>query len=119
MAVKAYKITLGQSLGEGRYSTSSSNAGATVSASTALITAVQDAMTTLQADGASPTEAHVDTADTAWIALSAALTLLNTTLTGNIVILVDDAVITNTNAVRAALKEAQALIAASGGLAVA
>lgn len=46
---------------------------ATIADVSALVAAVTAALAVLQADGASPTEAHVDTADTAFIALAASI----------------------------------------------
>jgi hypothetical protein len=113
----------------------------------AAVTAVQDAMDVLQADEASPTEAHVDTADTAWDTVSAAITALHTAvddvkvasaaletdaaaadalvdtavtaagavaITGNVVLIVDKAVITSPNALKAALDELRKAVGAFG-----
>lgn len=75
------------------------------------------AMAVLQADGASPTEAHVDTADTALIAFTAALAAVQTTettaalaslpATGDLVVSIDLATVTTKNRLLALLEPAQ------------
>lgn len=100
MARVAVSVTLGGNLGNGTFNVSK---GRVASIAAALVTAVDDAMAVLQADAASPTEAHVDTADTAWIAAKAAVTASQTP---NLVLEYDNAVITTKNALRAALRAA-------------
>lgn len=80
-------------------------------------TAVNAAMATLQADGATPTEAHVDTADTALIAYVAAVDAslaASGAATGGVQVTVDTAVITNLNKLKAALDAIYVRFAGSG-----
>ena len=100
MALAAVKITVGQSLGGGAYS--SSVKGASVPD---LATVVADTAT-LVADGASPTQGHVTTLDTD-------VTALNTALAGDVVVMWDGAVVTHRSQLRAALN--LALRAIEGG----
>ncbi len=90
MARKSVNATLGQSLGEGRYS-SVGGLGAPVAIDVSAIEALSDvavaakvsvsavdaAIAVLVADAAAPTQAHVNTANTAWGTLSTAITALH------------------------------------------
>lgn len=118
MALSSTVVTLGQGLVEGKYNTSSYGGGAPALASTiitnqAAITTLQNTVAanvaTLVADGASPTQAHVNTLNTNYGLLNSALTaqtaLLATLISGNMVVTIDTAVITSQNALKAAIKE--------------
>lgn len=105
MALAAVKLTVGQSLGDGRYST------AVKGGSVPNLTAVSTDVSTLVADGASPTQAHVTTLNTDFSAL-------NTALAGDVVVIWDGAVVTHRNQLRHALLHAlKAVEAGYGGLA--
>lgn len=104
MALAAVKITVGQSLGEGRHRTSTKGGAvpdiATVVANTA----------TLVADGVSPTQAHVNT-------LNTNVTALNNALAGHVVVMWDASVVTTRNQLRRALEHAlQSVKEGYGGL---
>ena len=73
--------------------------------------AVEAAVATLEADGATPTQAHVTALRGVWNTLVSGL---NAHDTGSMVMDYDNAVLTTQNAVRAALRELQQTIAGSG-----
>lgn len=100
MALAAVKITVGQSLGDGNYS--STVKGASVPP----LSAVVSDTATLVADGASPTQGHVTT-------LNTDVTALNSALAGDVVVLWDGTVVTSRNQLRTALRIA--LRAIEGG----
>jgi hypothetical protein len=93
MAFNSVNIKLGQSLGDGRYATSIQGSGvpdfATVTANVA----------TLVADGATPTQAHVNTLNTNYTPTVAAIT-------GDVSIVWDATKVTDLNHLRAALDAA-------------
>lgn len=91
MARVAFGCTLGQSLGQGQF-----NASAFAAAPLDL-TAVEAAIAVLEADGASPTQAHVNSLRTVWNTLSAATTANNVSLQ------IDNAVVTTQNGLKAAV----------------
>lgn len=146
MARAAFFCTLGQDLGSGAFS--SSNGAATpvatpAAAAATAVTAADDAQAAavllavdvatavgvLVADGASPTQAHVNDLNTAWglfetafaavtAATAAAVTAADAaeTATGaqNAVFDIDTSVVTTQNAARAALRQIEQAIAGSG-----
>ena len=119
MARIAFGCTLGQSLGEGRFSSNSGSvAPAATSAGVAagtLTTNVDAAVTVLVADGASPTQAHVNTLKTAWDLLAAAIAAANTaTAAANVVLDIDTAVVTTRNGVKAAVRDLLRAVEGSG-----
>ncbi len=119
MARIAFGCTLGQSLGEGRFSSSSGSAApATTSAAIAngtLKTDVAAAVAVLVADGASPTQGHVDTLNTAWGLLATAIAAAATGATAaNVVLDIDTAVVTTKNGVKAAVREILRTVDGSG-----
>lgn len=104
MAIQALKITLGPSLGAGGgYAAQGATTSQPANASTA---ATEATVATLEADGASPTQAHVTALRAAWDAYVTAAGLLTAAPTGNLVVLYDDAVITDGNRFASALREA-------------
>lgn len=119
MARIAFGCTLGGDLGEGRFA---AGAGAvtpaSVSSGTAsgtLTTNVAAAVAVLVADGASPTQAHVNTLNTAWGLLATAIAAANTATTAaNAVLDIDTSVITTQNGVRAAMRELMQAVRGSG-----
>ncbi len=119
MARIAFGATLGQSLGEGRFSSSSGSVApaATSSAVAAgtLTTNVAAAVAVLVADGASPTQAHVNTLNTAWGLLATAIAAADiATAAANVVLDIDTAVVTTRNGVSAAVRELMKTIEGSG-----
>lgn len=92
--------------------------GAAAQGSLPSTTAVADAVAVLEADGATPTEAHVDDLATAWTAYLAALaTYSAASVSGNAVLSLDTAVVTDKNKVRAVLRAfMQAVDSGQGGL---
>lgn len=90
MALAAVKVTVGQSLGDGRYS-SVVKGGAVPG-----LTTVSANIATLVADGASPTQAHVTTLNTNFTAFS-------TALGGDVVLIWDGSVVTHRNQIRSVL----------------
>ena len=119
MARIAFGCTLGQSLGEGRFSSSSGSAApATTSAAIAngtLKTDVAAAVAVLVADGASPTQGHVDTLNTAWGLLATAIAAAATGATAaNVGLDIDTAVVTTKNGVKAAVREILRTVDGSG-----
>lgn len=119
MARIAFGCTLGQSLGEGRFSSNSGSvAPAATSAAVAagtLTTNVAAAVAVLVADGASPTQAHVNTLNTAWGLLATAIAAAATaTAAANVVLDIDNSVVTTKNGVRAALRDIMRTVDGSG-----
>lgn len=119
MARIAFGCTLGQSLGEGRFSSNSGSvAPASTSAATAagtLTTNVAAAVAVLVADGASPTQAHVTTLNTAWGPLATAVAAANTASTAaNVVLDIDTSVVTTKNGVKAAMRDLLRTLDGSG-----
>lgn len=114
MALAAVNITIGQSLGGGRYSSSIKGGSAPdfATVTTDMATAAAD-VATLVADGASPTQGHVTTLDTDFSAANAAYTALAGTINGDVTVVWDSSTITSRNQMRAAL--AAALSAIDGG----
>lgn len=96
MAVSQIKVTLGADLGEGKFNTSASYGTDPVAAAVP----VAAALAVLVADGASPTQAHVTTLNSAYTTLAAAIS------TANLTVQVDTAVITTSNGVKAAFQKA-------------
>lgn len=85
--------TLGQALGtEGAYN-SRAGGGADIAAAVST-TAVAADIATLVADGASPTQAHVTALNGHWTTLLAAITAQQATVAGDVLVSVDQAVIT-------------------------
>lgn len=142
VARQSIKVTLGKHFGEGRYDASANPSGPATLATavTDVGTAVTDAatmvaaqtpaaaaMAVLVADGASPTQAHVNTMNTAYGTLATAVAAMNTdvgTLNtditaanvafgGNVQIIFDSAVITTITQLKRAFDAA--LQAAAGG----
>ncbi len=119
MARIAFGCTLGQSLGEGRFnSTSGSVPPASTSAGVAAGTLTDDvaaAVAVLVADGACPTQAHVNTLNTAWGLLATAIAAANTgAAAANMVLDIDTSVITTRNALRAGLRDLLRTVDGSG-----
>lgn len=144
MARKSFKATLGTNLGDGQYLVDAGSAPDTAddvsTAVTALAavttavataqgadnTAVDNAIATLVADGATPTQAHVTTLNTAWTALKADIAALDTSATSaaltkatthsgyNAILSIDTAVVTSMNALKALFARALQAAAASG-----
>lgn len=101
MALAAIKVTIGQSLGGGQYNAS---IGAGTVPDFATVTAD---VATLVADGATPTQGHVNTLNTDYTALAAATS-------ADVVLIFDAAVVTNQNQLKAALQKI--LLAAASGI---
>lgn len=133
MALAAINITIGQSLGDGAYSSvikgaSVPNISAVTTDATTVATdlaAVVADDATLVADGATPTQAHVTTLDghvttlnTDYTALNTAITALAAAIVGDVSIIWNGATVTHRNQLRAALRKAlEAAAAGYGGLA--
>lgn len=96
MARYALAVTLGASLGEGRFSTTVVGKlpvdAATLTTDAAPVAA---AMAVLVADGASPTQAHVNTANAAYTTLAADIVAVNTAASGDLLVTYDAAVVTS------------------------
>lgn len=135
MARVAYACTLGSSLGEGRFNSSVGGApgGSIVTlagtadtdagtASGTLTTNVAAAVAVLVADAASPTQAHVNTLNTAWGLLATAIAAAKTSTAaakaagavGDVVLDIDTAVVTTKNGMRAALRQLMQAVDGSG-----
>lgn len=133
MARIAFGCTLGQSLGEGRFNTTAgAKTPALTSATTAdtdtgtasgtLTTDVAAAVAVLVADGASPTQAHVNTLNTAWGLLATAIAAAKVSTAAavvaaapaNVVLDIDASVVTTQNGVRAAMREIMQAVRGSG-----
>lgn len=134
MARRAVGVTLGQSLGEGRYSVSAGMVTpASVAAGTAktdsttaagtLTTNVAAAVAVLVADAALPTQAHVNTLNTAWGLLATAIAAALVSATAaeaavnasakDMVLDFDTTNIASMNAVKAALNSATQILRGS------
>lgn len=100
MALAAVNIAVGQSLGDGRHATTPKGASAPSVATVVANTA------TLVADGASPTQAHVNT-------LNTNVTALNAAFNGHVTVVWDTSTVTHRTQLREALR--QALIMVEGG----
>lgn len=119
MARVAFGCTLGQSLGSGLYNASAGGRASIVTlantASGALTTDVAAAVAVLVADGASPTQAHVNTLNTAWGLLATAIAAADAAGGAvNVVLDIDEAVVTSQNAMRAALRKIMQAVEGSG-----
>lgn len=133
MARIAFKCTLGQSLGNGAFNTQAgastplltSATAADDAAGTASGTLADDvaaAVGVLVADGASPTEAHVTTLNTAWGLLATAIAAAKTATAAakvaadgpDVIVEIDDAVVTTQNGARASLLAVLHTIRGSG-----
>lgn len=118
MARTSFQVTLGSSLGEGKYNSSVATRDSVVTltgtANGTLRTDVAAAVAVLVADGASPTQAHVNTLNTAWGLLNTAIQAANAAATGDVVVDIDNATVANQNAARAAVRKALEGIAGSG-----
>lgn len=146
MARRAVTVTLGASLGEGRFnSTAAHSKPASVDVTAAvsdlstlttnvataqgtLETNVVNAVAVLVADGALPTQGHVDTLNTAWgllktaidalstAAVSADLTAVAADEAGDVVIDWNATNVTTKNGLRAAIKSALVVVDGSDDL---
>lgn len=110
MAISAVVVTLGAHLGEGKYNSSHSFTVPAVADATAF----EAALATLVADGASPTQAHVTAVNNAYTTLKTAKTAYDTATAGNLVVLVDTAVLASSNAAKWAVKRALQALANIG-----
>ena len=120
MARTAISINIGGPLGSGRYTLTqikgilplSTTAGV---ASGTLLTNATAAMGVLVADGATPTQAHVNTMNTAYGLLATAVTATTTaTSGGHVIIDYDTTACPNANALREAVERAVTLAIGSG-----
>lgn len=133
MARIAFGCTLGGDLGQGRFSSSAgAKTPALTSATTAdtdtgtasgtLTTNVAAAVAVLVADGALPTQAHVNTLNTAWGLLATAIAAAKVSTAAavvasapaNVVLDIDTAVVTTQNGVRAAVRSIEQALRGSG-----
>jgi hypothetical protein len=115
MAQAAINVTIGQSLGGGRYSSKIKNSTVPSAPSTTTVTAD---VATLVADGASPTQAHVTTLNADYTTLTTAITGLNAAIAGDVTLIWDTGTITSLNQLRHALSELSKLASSGyGGLA--
>lgn len=133
MARIAFAATLGQSLGEGRFSTSAGASTAPLTPATtaddalatvvgADQTAVEAAIAVLEADAASPTQGHVNSLRTVWntmktdgaTAKTATAAAKTAGAAANVVLDIDTAVATTQNSVRAAVREIMQALKGSG-----
>lgn len=104
MALAAVNITIGQSLGGGRYSSSLKGGSAPDFAT------VTTNVATLVSDGATPTQGHVNTLNTNYTALAASIA-------GDVSVVWNATTITTRNQMRHALREAMRSIEGGvGGL---
>lgn len=147
MAVQAIKATLGQALPNGNFNSSAGNVNDPVAALATVVdtdivaydaaavdygtdkTTFETALGVLVADGASPTEAHVTAVDAAYddlaadyVALAAAYATLKAdvalvSLSGDAVLLIDTAVVTTVNGLKAIIRSLLQIVAGSGTLA--
>lgn len=119
MARIAFGCTLGGDLGQGRFGSSAGSVppaatSAAIAAGT-LTTNVAAAVAALVADGASPTQAHVTTLNTAWGLLATAIAAANTAAAAaNVVLDIDTSVVTTQNGVRHALRVLDHALKGSG-----
>lgn len=112
MATQAIKVTLGVTQGiDGRFNAQGSTTSQPANASTA---ATEAAVAVLEADGVSPTQAHVTALRAAWDAYVTAAGLLTAAPTGNFVVLYNDAVITDGNRFASAVREALNVVRSRG-----
>lgn len=133
MARIAFGATLGGNLGNGQFNTSSGSLPPNLTAATTadddagtaagtLTTNVAAAVAVLVADGATPTQAHVNTLNTAWGLLATAIATTKTSTaaakagvaTKNVILDIDAAVVTTKNGVRAALRDIMRTVDGSG-----
>jgi len=133
MARIAFGCTLGQSLGGGAFNTSAGARTpaltaatdadtATGTASGALTADVAAAVAALVADGATPTEEHVTTLNTAWGLLATAIAAAKVSTAAavvaaapaNVVLDIDAAVVTTQNGARAAMRAIEQALKGSG-----
>lgn len=119
MARVAFGCTLGQSLGSGTYNTRAGGRSSIVTltntASGTLTTDVAAAVAVLVADGASPTQGHVDTLNTAWGLLATAIAAADAAGGAvNVILDIDTTAVATQNAVRAALRELMLAVQGSG-----
>lgn len=119
MALAAFTATINQSLGDGRYSVDAApltDPSGTAAPSTATVAAD---IATLVADGATPTQAHVNTLNTDWgtflTAETAYRAAAGTAIGGsNATLLLDTSKFTKLNQVEAAIKSLLQQVRASG-----
>lgn len=105
MALAAVNLTIGQSLGDGRYGVTAKGASAPDFAT------VTADIATLVADGASPTQAHVTTLNTDYAPLAAAIN-------GDVTVVWNTTNVTKRNQLRHALQVALKMVEGGyGGLA--
>lgn len=133
MARVAFGVTLGGDLGSGRFNTSGGSLPPNLTAATTadtdagtaagtLTTNVAAAVAALVADGASPTQGHVNTLNTAWGLLATAIAQAKTSTAAakvgvaaaNVILDIDTAVVTTQNGVRAAMRELMQTVRGSG-----
>lgn len=116
MANVALTVTLNQALPGGGYSVTNGALANPVGSPPSTATVAAD-IATLVADGASPTQGHVNTLNTDWGTFLTAETTFRggvSALTTNFTLLYDAATVTNMNQVRAALREFERLLAGRG-----
>lgn len=106
MARETFSVTLGGQLGDGSYRPTS----LITTSMTTTNAAVESAVATLEADGASPTQAHVTALRSVWNTLKAG------DVQGDFCLNYDNTVITSRNALAAAVKQFLATSASSGAL---
>lgn len=105
MARQSYAVTIGQALGPEKFNTSVAGTSDAVTSTAAVdTTAVAAAIAVLVADGATPTQAHVTTLNSAWTTLLAEITAAKAAGTGDVVLSVDLSTITTGNQLRYALR---------------
>lgn len=117
MASRAISVTLGAAVSpDGVYCASAGGAKDPVVAAAAIAdkTAFEAALAVLVADGASPTQAHVTTANNAYTTYAAAVvtyqTAVQASVAGNLVLILDTAVLTTSNKISSAVKAALQLL---------
>jgi hypothetical protein len=110
MARKSVNVKLGQSLGNGRWSSSVKSSDVPSFPSTATVAAD---VATLVSDGATPTQGHVTTLNTDWGVLNTAAANVSSAVTGDVSLVWDASVVTSLNALRHAV--AVAIRLAEGG----
>lgn len=117
MASRAIAVTLGAAVSpDGEWAASAGGQKDPVVAAAAVAdsTALAAAMAVLVADGASPTQAHVTTANNALTTYLAAVvtyqTAVQASVAGNLVLIVDTAVLTTSNKIKGAVKAALQLL---------
>jgi flagellar hook-basal body complex protein FliE len=103
----AFVASVGQSLPDGHYSVTPGSGGAVVLSTTAAAN-----VATLAADGANPTQAHVNTLNTNFALLKAPLDRV--TAAGAIAVIVDTTAVTKRNQVLEAFKNILAQMDGSG-----